>query len=191
MQTRELRDITISAIVLAIAFSWGGRFGSLVEGFVLALLFLSAGFILHEFAHRYIAKKFNYHAEFRMWKQGLFLALLFALITNGSVVFAAPGAVVIQPRADLWGNVRHIGQKGLGLISIAGPAANIAIALLFILAGFFIAPLLFWGATINLWLAGFNLIPFPPLDGYKIFAWDKRIWAVMIVIVGILFATAI
>ncbi|MFO7773178.1 MAG: DUF951 family protein [Dehalococcoidia bacterium] len=32
------------------------------------------------------------------------------------------------------------------------------------------------GAYVNTWLALFNLIPFGPLDGAKIFRWNKGIW---------------
>ncbi|TET00912.1 MAG: site-2 protease family protein, partial [Hadesarchaea archaeon] len=34
-----------------------------------------------------------------------------------------------------------------------------------------------WGALINLWLAFFNLLPFPPLDGEKVFLWSPAAWA--------------
>ena len=71
---------------------------------------------------------------------------------------------------------------GSAIVGAAGPLANIAIAVFFALAVRF-AP--FWAgpfgpsaasalelmtviAVINLWLAAFNLIPIPPLDGSKV-----------------------
>jgi Zn-dependent protease len=36
----------------------------------------------------------------------------------------------------------------------------------------------FLGAAFNAWIALFNLIPIGILDGYKIFTWNKQIWAI-------------
>ncbi len=35
------------------------------------------------------------------------------------------------------------------------------------------------GFQLNLWLAAFNLIPYGPLDGVKIFAWNKLAWGLL------------
>jgi Zn-dependent protease len=35
------------------------------------------------------------------------------------------------------------------------------------------------GARLNLWLAAFNLLPFPPLDGFKVFSWKPAVWALV------------
>jgi Zn-dependent protease len=43
----------------------------------------------------------------------------------------------------------------------------------------FIGELASYGFVVNLWLAAFNLIPVPPLDGSKVFAWSKLIWAII------------
>ncbi len=32
---------------------------------------------------------------------------------------------------------------------------------------------------VNLFLAAFNLLPFPPLDGASVLAWNKLVWAVI------------
>lgn len=77
-------------------------------------------------------------------------------------------------------------KKGMVLVSIAGPAANIVLAFMFatlmpfamLLLGFipnvpyevvsFIISLFVTGIIMNVYFAVFNLIPFPPLDGSKI-----------------------
>lgn len=78
----------------------------------------------------------------------------------------------------------RVQNKDLGsaIVGAAGPLANIAIAVFFALAVRFAS---FWAgplgasagaalelmvaiAVINLWLAAFNLIPVPPLDGSKV-----------------------
>jgi len=65
-------------------------------------------------------------------------------------------------------------QRGLLLVSLAGPFSNLVLALfvailynLFGVSGYF-ALFLFLLVSINVYLAIFNLIPVPPLDGSKI-----------------------
>jgi Zn-dependent protease len=91
--------------------------------------------------------------------------------------------VYITPTVSLGGY--GIDKKTNGLISISGPLTNIAAALIFFftaqlgkLSGNFLASQIgLLGLQINLWLAAFNLLPFGPLDGQKIFAWNIAIWA--------------
>ncbi|MBI4812797.1 site-2 protease family protein [Candidatus Falkowbacteria bacterium] len=73
-------------------------------------------------------------------------------------------------------NFRHE-KSGTALVGIAGPASNLLIAVILgLCVRFFgnfwflasIAPLLSFIVLINIWLACFNLIPLPPLDGSKI-----------------------
>ena len=37
---------------------------------------------------------------------------------------------------------------------------------------------MYLAAAVNVWLALFNLLPIPPLDGSKVMLWDIRIWVV-------------
>jgi Zn-dependent protease len=67
-------------------------------------------------------------------------------------------------------------KKGIMLVSLAGPLANLAIAFLTLIVlkiGFFAGSILFYNFVYilymyNIVLAVFNLIPIPPLDGSKI-----------------------
>ncbi len=66
------------------------------------------------------------------------------------------------------------------IVSAAGPLCNLALALLFVLllkltgglhlAGFFSSRFLYLAARLNLILCLFNLLPIPPLDGFRIFS---------------------
>ncbi len=86
----------------------------------------------------------------------------------------APGAMMIAGAAR---------KNEIGKISIAGPITNIAMALAFLGISFAMTPYLgYWVlfltlASFNAFIAVFNLIPFGILDGYKIFSWDKKVWA--------------
>ncbi len=193
MMVKEFRDLVISALVLAlavgIALSGGFRAfqqpGVLVLVIGMSLVAVSLGFILHELGHRLIARRFGYFAEYSMSPKGLMVALGFSLF---GFIFAAPGAVMIYPKATTWGT-NSLDRQKVGLISAAGPITNIGLAILFLVLDVIQPNLLFTlGAQINTWLALFNLIPFGPLDGVKILKWNKGIWLITIAITGGLFA---
>lgn len=72
-------------------------------------------------------------------------------------------------------------QKGMALVAFSGPLSNFALASGFLLLFFILdwipimVPVVIWlpvlfGVFINLLLAGFNLLPIPPLDGSNILA---------------------
>jgi len=192
MQIKEFRDLTISALVLALAFgialSGGLRAfqqpGSLLEVTGMAFIAVSTAFILHELAHRLIARNSGYFAEYSMWPAGLMIALGSSLL---GFIFAAPGAVVIRHSPGTAATPEQHRQN-IGLISIAGPVTNITLALVFMALDYFNPTLLFFlGARINTWLAIFNLLPFGPLDGAKIFWWSKPAWGAAVAAAGLLY----
>ena len=39
-------------------------------------------------------------------------------------------------------------------------------------------------AVMSLFLAGFNLIPIPPLDGYKVAVWNIPVYVAMVAVTG-------
>lgn len=145
----------------------------LPQTFVLVLL----GFLLHEMAHKVVAQRLHLWAEFRASLGGLAMALGFCTFT--SLIFAAPGAVLIVGNAT---------RKDGALISIAGPATNLALCLALlplasgapdpaefgVFGNFFQVAVL-----VNSLLAFFNLLPFPPLDGSKIIRWNVPVWVAM------------
>ncbi len=187
MEPEEIRELTISALIIAIAFAIASNGGissllhpaSLLIGFLYSTIAVSIGFILHELAHRFTARRFGCYAEYRMWKTGLLISLLTSLF---GFLFAAPGAVVIHPRIDLWGRIKTLTRKESGIIAAAGPVANFIVSFVFILSNLlWNHPILYSAAYLNAFLGIFNLIPFPPLDGEKILIWDKKMWGLLLV----------
>lgn len=177
----EMKHLLIAWLVLGFCFSAGAisspsRFPFI---FIIALTTVGVGFIAHELAHKFAARKFGCWAEFRLWTWGLVLALVLALISGGRFIFATPGAVYIIPLVrPLWGY--KLTKRENGLISLAGTMANIALAAtFFILTGFGgTLSLVGWqGCRVNLWLAAFNMLPFNPMDGRKVLSWSKGVWA--------------
>lgn len=186
---REVRDLLIAWLALGFAFTVFmergvasallGRPGSLslaavASVFALSLLTVGVGFLLHELAHKVVAIRFGQLAEFRADYSMLFVAVVGAL---AGFLFAAPGAVYHRGR---------ITARENGLIAVAGPVTNLLLAVVFLgvllvgssgVGGTYVLDVGLWGVRINLLLAGFNMIPFGPLDGRKVLAWNKLAYA--------------
>lgn len=187
----EVRDIIVAWLALGVAFtiaisgrSFGSTsFGGLEAVLATSLITVGSGFVLHELSHKFVAERYGFWAEFRVWPMGLLLALVTSFI---GFIFAAPGATYISGM--------NISQAENGKISVAGPLTNIAVAIAFLplvfLGG---SPTGFWvglgseGVSINIFLALFNMLPVPPLDGAKVFAWNKLRWAAVFLPLALLF----
>jgi Zn-dependent protease len=161
-----------------------------LEVFLLTTFIIGTGFLGHELAHKFSAQRYGCWAEFKLWTVGAIMALLFAVISQGNFIFAAPGAVYIASRSSYFGE--GIDRKANGIISLVGPLVNIGAAAIFGLALLVSTALGFadivvghsfyflqMGLRINLLLGAFNMIPFFILDGQKVFTWDRRVWAVV------------
>ena len=179
---REVVELIVSWLVISFCFSVGWS-KSFALTFAASLVTAGLGFILHELMHRFTAIRFGCLAEYRMWLWGLILALVIALGSRGEFIFAAPGAVYITPMAyTSYLSVRDM-ERAYGLISLAGPIANIVLAVVFYvmlpfsLFNQYLGSVAEMGFRINLWLAAFNLIPIPPLDGVAVLRWSPLIWA--------------
>lgn len=171
---QEIKEILISLAVLTFVFAYPEILTSPVF-IVTSLLGVGIAFFGHEMAHRFIARKRGFYSAYKMWPQGLLLALVMAFVSNGNMVFAAPGAVIF---AGYW-MFRNPTIEDIGIIGIAGTVFNICVMYfslsLYFWTGF---PLFSFIGTINGWLAIFNLIPFGPLDGRKVMDWSWKIWLI-------------
>jgi len=187
----EIIDITKAWLALSLAFAFIYSGASIINGglekafsinfvitFFISLFTAGLGFLLHELAHKFVAQHYGCAAEFRAWDQLLYLAVGLAVFIG--FIFAAPGAVMISGMMT---------RKENGLISAAGPATNYVLAMIF-LGLLYVLPqwgnVFATGFSINIWLGLFNLIPFGPLDGRKVFYWNKAVWGGMLAF-GLLF----
>ncbi|HIH88897.1 TPA: hypothetical protein HA344_06795 [Candidatus Bathyarchaeota archaeon] len=185
--SKELRDLAIGLLVIVtIPFLRIWSYFTVEPFLVIGVVtILALAFVLHELAHKFAAQRIGMWAEFRLSTMGLlFTFLSFALMQSSvlPLMIVAPGAVMIA------GNMN---MKEYGRISIAGPATNIAQALIYLIIAFAIPETMLgylagYGVSINAYLAIFNLIPFGVFDGMKIYNWDKRVWVAAVVIAGAL-----
>src|SRR5712692_10367847 len=130
----------------------------------------------HEFAHAWVATKLGddtptlegrvtlnplVHVD---WLGTVLLPLVISLSGAGFIGWGKP--VNTNPAKLRWG------MKGLALVAMAGPASNVlfAIVLLGIAAhsGDTVNTMCLSAARLSLFLAIFNMLPVPPLDGSKL-----------------------
>ena len=189
---REIRDIILADVVLTFAFSFvlsgGLLFKQFSLGFIvilpIAALAVALSFILHELMHKFVAMHYGAWAEFRTWPTGL-------LITIGSSLF---GFLIGIPGATYIFSNRFTRREN-GIVSLAGPATNLAIFFVFAAIGFIVGSGSAYLQTavglvtfISLWLGFFNMLPIFPLDGSKVLAWDARVYAVVMLSLVVLLA---
>ena len=139
---------------------------------ILAITAVTAGvgFLAHELMHKFVAQRYGCWAEFRANNRMLLLMLVF----SPRVIFAAPGGVLISG---------HITARTNGIISLAGPVTNLALGCAFaavtLVLPSALQPLSAYGMDINFWLFFFNMLPFPGIDGSKVWKWNKAAYIIL------------
>lgn len=181
--SREIRDLIISMVIITVLFAYifSGRTFPSFALIVVTFIAVGLGFILHELAHKFVAMKYGFWAEYRLWVEGLIFAIITAAI---GFLFVAPGAVYIHGE--------YISREQNGKISASGPATNLILASIFFLllyyfpSGGLVTLIGVLGFYVNSFLAMINLIPIGMLDGSKIIRWNPIVWVVMALITGLM-----
>jgi len=169
---KELKHLAIATLlVIGVGFSIGFYYFAQIGWLWLSLfaIILTVSFLVHEIAHKVTAQRQGLWAEFRLVLFGVVLTLISVLPFFFKII--SPGAVMISGAAQ---------RDELGKISIIGPVTNIILSVILLSVAFALPQFSFiflLSAYINAWIALFNLIPFGILDGYKIFSWNKALWA--------------
>ena len=177
---QEIVQILVAMGVLTVAFSFAfitypplNHLNEFLTYLPLSFIAILTAFFCHELAHKYVGQKFGYLSEFRMYPQGLLFALVLGVVAG--IVFAAPGAVQIFGRPT---------KDEMGKISTAGPSTNLFVGVMFfgiwLLSDGILHSISYYVAYINVFLSLFNLLPFGPLDGLKIFRWKKEVWGILL-----------
>lgn len=148
--------------------------------FVLPVLF---AITLHEAAHAYVAKYFGDSTAFLQGRMSLNPAKHidpFGTVVLPLLMYLSPIGFMIgyaKPVPVEWGNLRNP-KRDMAFVALAGPAANLAIALMWMTLAIFLRYLHIdepffvkmagIGVSFNLLIFAFNLFPIPPLDGGRI-----------------------
>lgn len=148
---------------------------------IFSLVVLLFSVMIHELAHGYVASslgdptaKYEGRLSLNPLRHidpfGSIILPLLLFVSGSSILFGWAKPVPVNPynfRDKKWGELK---------VSFAGPASNISLAIVFglilrfmpeaiIFANPGIKIALTYIVAINIWLAVFNLIPVPPLDG--------------------------
>jgi Zn-dependent protease len=165
------------------------RFGSgfNLQDFLITILVLSISLSFHEFAHGYMANRMGDDTAALAGR--LTMNPLAHLDPIGSLVFIFAGIGWAKPVPINPARFTHARtmKRGIVLTSLAGPSANfilsiISALLFYIVTTFFLLAnatsgflyILLSGLLQRLYFTNmvlmiFNLLPIPPLDGYKVF----------------------
>jgi Zn-dependent protease len=155
-----------------------------VENLLVSAIVCGLAFVLHELAHRIVARNYGAEAHFVANNGWLLISIVIAF---AGLFIAAPGAV--------W-HRGYLTKRQGGLIAVAGPATNMVLSALFFIALLIIiilrlqapdivAKTCLIGFSLNAWIGLFNMIPAGPFDGAKVLNWSPLVFGITVA-VGVL-----
>ncbi|BFH73178.1 peptidase M50 [Sulfurisphaera javensis] len=156
-----------------------------IIGVLIPIITATTAIVPHEIAHRQSARNYGCASRFILSFKGFIVTLLINLISGitgfGFLVFVA-GYTGIFCRFG------GMSKEVEGKTAFAGPATNLVLAILALLIISFVPlPNLFLKYLFaeifefNSYVAFFNLIPIPPLDGQKVLRWNPAVWGLALV----------
>jgi Zn-dependent protease len=176
----QLIVIVLLVVIALYAFAGNGAPAALADAALrLAILFpaLIISLSFHEFAHAWVADRLGDSTARNMGRLtldprahldplGTFVLILTVILRFG-IGWAKP--VPVNP----W-RLRTGPRTGMAIVAVAGPIANLLLAFVALQLGNslglsgFVDDLLASFAATNITLAVFNMLPIPPLDGYRV-----------------------
>lgn len=160
-----------------------GRPEIALAGLVVGVLLMLICFPVHEFSHALVATALG--DDTARLQGRLTLNPLAHLDPIGSLLFLVTGFGWAKPVPVLPYRLNGNPRTSFALVSLAGPASNVILAILFALIYRLLSPALYTSMStlaavmlyalqvavfLNMILALFNIIPVPPLDGSRILA---------------------
>lgn len=164
-----------------------------LSNFIKVLLIVILGIVVHDFGHDLIAKRNGLQSEYRVWgvrgfgtfpkvikwfkkditiksfPLGILIALGLTLFSNGKLFWAAVGSygLMVEKSTRIGKKFVEVTDYEEAKIAIAGP---IAVTLLMLIFKLFNGSETFdQFVMVYSWMAIFDMLPFPGLDGLKVF----------------------
>lgn len=181
-------------------FAWS----SWLANFLKVLVFVAVSVFVHDFAHDMAAKKYGFISEYRIWgikrfgwhkpsfprkmrifgremeinafPLGIILCILITIVSNGKLFFTAVSSygLVIKRTQRFGHKIIEVTDFEEAKIALAGPMANILLAIIFKLAspgGLFAGMVL-----INSVMPVYDMLPFFGLDGMKVLGGSRPLY---------------
>ncbi|MGC9209729.1 MAG: site-2 protease family protein [Acidilobus sp.] len=145
------------------------------------------GMVIHELMHRNVARRYGLRSRYVVNPLGVIITLI---TTPLPFKIIAPGytSVYSLGLASPWRE-----RRGFAASVVAGPLSNMVLSTVTLIAGGLLAlagspasimasQWLIGFSWVNAYLAFFNLLPIPPLDGSKVFRFSVILWGILFVI---------
>ncbi|MFP3171871.1 MAG: site-2 protease family protein [Acidilobus sp.] len=174
--------IGIISIVIAMAGLKAFKIHTYVSPQNSIIVGVVVGVVIHEMMHRNVARRYGMRSSYVTNWLGVIITLLTAVLP---IKFIAPGYTKVYSY-DF-----SESRRGILYSVAAGPASNIVMSLVTLVVGvilkvFSTLPALAFTSIwllnfsyINFYIALFNLLPIPPLDGYKVLRLAVSLWLLM------------
>lgn len=180
---REATHITLSIVLVSLVglslIGYEKIFDVNLYFVIVYVIGFALSYLMHELAHRIVARRNYVKAFFKLDPIGAMLTLISA-IPMLPVKFIAPGAVVLASPTTI---------RVIGSTAFWGPATNVIISAISYILSLLFIPVFpsQWLSSIflilskfNAFIAFFNLLPFGLLDGLKIIKWSMPRWVAVI-----------
>ena len=184
LESHDVQWLMLSVLIMGLIVAIGYEMEQLnlmlwAGNLVSVILIIALAVIVRETAHKIMGLSYGWNVEFIPWFYGLIAGLLVAVLTFGKIPFLAYSGIKIHMLEDQrLGRFRYgISYFNLGIISLAAPMANLALAIIFKILMFLPNNTLIYEAMkINLLFALWNLLPIPPLDGANVMYANRGLW---------------
>jgi hypothetical protein len=161
----------IGAAILGGAFTFITSFGLKIDIFVTWTIIGAVVVIVPRAIQYIVAGKNGILADYRLWWGGILIILLTTVIFRN--VFGQPVRTEIT-RED------ECDKKKLAIVMLAGPLVSILLSSIFLvmylMKGTY-ATLGLMGLEMSLLAAVVTFIPISPMEGERVYLWNKIVWA--------------
>ncbi len=175
-------NISFILVVLVLSFiysfnEWGSE--GITDMFLgltnwaVSIIIVGVSVLAHHLTQRFSAAIRGFKVEHKLWWNGLIIGLLAVVLTNGRFMFfGASGMFITTTKYRLGYKRQAIDLYDYGKIALWGPASNIFLGATMLTTSWIFgihSELIGKIFTFNVLYAFYNLLPFPPLDGSKMF----------------------
>jgi len=176
LSAAEILVLEAAVIMVAVAFLLADRAALTLQMVLIYILVGAVSVILHDFAHRYFARRYGHETDIQFWGLGTVIMFLTAWLYGNA--FAQSYRNVIERDENAEEN------RELGIEMVAGPVISIILMLVFL----FMVPFGgVWaiagglGFTINLITVVYSLMPISTMDGSAIWKWNRALYLVLFI----------